>query len=101
MDRWINIDDSRNCYCGSHGEYENFNIHPDVLDEEIYVKKGHWVKVHGFVTPGGDPVWACSECGKGIHVYGVEHSSYGADIAEHQWVACPNCGAKMEREYNG
>lgn len=58
-------------------------------------KKGKWVKVHGYATPGGDPVWACSECGKGIHVYGIEHSSYGKDVADGQWVACPNCGAEM------
>lgn len=55
-----------------------------------------WVKVSGYVTPGCDPVWACSNCGKGIHVYGIEHGTYGADIADHQWVACPNCGAKMD-----
>ena len=60
--------------------------------------KGKWVKLHGYVTPGGDPVWCCSECGKEIHVYGIEHGSYGADIADHQWVACPNCGAMMEGE---
>ena len=52
--------------------------------------------VTGFCTPGGDPVWKCSECGKGMHVYGIEHGSYGSDIADHQWVACPNCGALMD-----
>ena len=57
-----------------------------------------WVKVSGYATPGGDPVWACSNCGKGLHVYGIEHGTYGEDIADHQWVACPNCGAKMEGE---
>ena len=56
---------------------------------------GEWVIVHGLYTPGGDPVWKCSNCGKGVHVYGVEHGSYGADMADHQWVACPNCGAVM------
>ena len=61
-------------------------------------RTGHWVKVHGYCTPGGDPVWACSECGKGIHVYGIEHGTYGSDIADQQWVACPNCGAAMEGE---
>lgn len=60
-----------------------------------YRKTGVWVEVNGYVTPGGDPVWCCSECGKGLHVYGVEHGTYGKDIADHQWVACPNCGAKM------
>lgn len=60
------------------------------------VRHGRWVKVHGYCTPGGDPVWACSECGKGVHVYGIEHGTYGADIADDQWVSCPNCGAKMD-----
>lgn len=58
-------------------------------------KTGKWIKVYGFATPGGDPVWRCSECGKGLHIYGIEASTYGADIAEHQWVSCPNCGADM------
>jgi len=62
---------------------------------------GEWVKVHGFATPGGDPVWKCSNCGKGVHVYGIEHGTYGADIADHQWVACPNCGAVMIGERDG
>ena len=60
------------------------------------VKRGKWVKANGsWFTPGGDPVWECSECGKGRHVYGVEHGTYGADIADGQWVSCPNCGAYM------
>lgn len=64
-------------------------IHPELS------KMGKWVKVHGWATPGGDPVWACSECGKGLHVYGIEHGTYGSDVADGQWVACPNCGAYM------
>lgn len=60
-------------------------------------KKGHWVEVYGYYTPGGDPVWKCSECGKGIHVYGIEAPSYNRDYADGQWVACPNCGAEMTR----
>ena len=60
------------------------------------VKEGHWVKARGsWCTPGGDPVWECSECGKGVHVYGIEHGTYGSDIADGQWVSCPNCGAMM------
>ena len=60
------------------------------------VVRGHWVKARGsWCTPGGDPVWECSECGKGVHVYGIEHGTYGSDIADGQWVSCPNCGAKM------
>lgn len=64
-------------------------------------KKGKWIKIPGFCTPGGDPVWACSECGKGVHVYGIEHRSYQADISDDQWKACPNCGAEMTGENNG
>lgn len=63
-------------------------------------KTGHWVKVSGYATPGGDPVWACSECGKGLHTYGIEHGSYGTHISTGQWVACPNCGADMRGEEN-
>lgn len=67
------------------------------LELSSKIKKGKWVKMGGYFTPGGDPVWKCSECGKGIHVYGIETSSYNSDIADgHQWVACPNCGAEME-----
>ena len=61
-------------------------------------KTGHWVKVGGFVTPGGDPVWRCSECGKGMHTYGIEAPSYAGDVSDHQWVSCPNCDAKMDGE---
>ena len=61
-------------------------------------KIAHWVKVNGYCTPGGDPVWCCSNCGKGVHVYGIEHGSYGSDISDGQWVACPNCGCKMIEE---
>lgn len=62
-------------------------------------KTGKWIKAPGrYFTPGGDPVWCCSECGKGTHVYGIEHGSYGADVADGQWVACPNCGAMLEGE---
>ena len=64
---------------------------------EFEPKTGKWVKDHrGWCTPGGDPVWVCSECGKGTHVYGIEHGTYGSDVADDQWVACPNCGAIME-----
>lgn len=66
--------------------------------DAVPVVHGRWVKVSGYVTPGGDPVWKCSECGKGVHVYGIEHGTYGADIADGQWISCPNCGAKMDGE---
>ena len=68
------------------------------IQPESQQKKGKWIRVGGYVTPGGDPVWRCSECGKGQHVWGIEHNSYGADVADHQWVSCPNCGIEMEGE---
>lgn len=61
---------------------------------------GYWIKVSGFVTPGGDPVWQCSVCGKGRHVYGIEASTYNSDVSDHQWVACPNCGSLMEEQWD-
>lgn len=60
-----------------------------------------WIRVPGYATPGGDPVWRCSKCGKGIHVYGIEHGSYGADVADGQWKACPNCGRRIVEGNNG
>ena len=60
------------------------------------VVHGRWMNVLGYAMPGGDPVWKCSECGKGVHVYGIDHGSYGAEIADGQWVSCPNCGARMD-----
>ena len=66
------------------------------------IKRGRWVKARGgWITPGGDPVWECSECGKGMHVFGVEHDSYGSAVADGQWVACPNCGANMVEVQDG
>ena len=70
------------------------------LERTSEQKKGKWLKIGGYCSPGGDPVWKCSECGKGIHVYGIEANSYNGDITDgHQWIACPNCGAKMEYKY--
>lgn len=62
------------------------------------VVHGRWEMVGGYCTPGGDPVWRCSNCHKGTHVYGIEHGTYGKDVSDGQWVACPNCGAKMDLE---
>ena len=81
------------------GQFENV-MHAAAAMLKAEEKRGRWVIVHGYFTPGGDPVWACSECGKGMHVYGIEHGSYGADIADGQWVACPNCGTKMDDGYD-
>jgi len=37
MSRCIDIDDGRNCYIGNDGEYERYNIDPDVLDDAVEV----------------------------------------------------------------
>lgn len=89
-------------YGGDHSGYATVMLYEvqDVLESlpstEPERKKGYWVKINGYCTPGGDPVWRCSECGKGIHVYGIEANTYNCDYTDgHQWVACPNCGADM------
>ncbi len=33
MSRWIDIDDDRNCYIDTHGEYEQWNIDQEVLED--------------------------------------------------------------------
>ena len=49
---------------------------------------GIWVKVPGYATPGGDPVWACPKCGGTEHVNGIETVNYK--------LFCENC---RERNY--
>lgn len=49
MSRLIDIDDSRNCYIGMDGEYETWNIDPNVIAEaqpEIIRCKDckHWMR---------------------------------------------------------
>lgn len=49
-------------------------------------KEGRWLKVYGCVTPGGDPVYRCSQCGESEHVYGIEHPN--------KKTLCDNCGSR-------
>ena len=42
----------------------------------------HWI------TPGGDPVWVCSNCGGGKHVFGIESMVSQPKV-------CPDCGEGM------
>ena len=51
--------------------------------EEI---KGQWVKIHGGFTPGGDPCWRCSNCGKDEHLFGIEFRRNYHEV-------CSNCGS--------
>lgn len=46
-----------------------------------------WEKIHGVFTGGGDPAWKCPICGKGEHVYGIEHI--------YEWThKCKDCGTE-------
>lgn len=48
---------------------------------------GRWIKSSKHVfTPGGDPLWKCSECYRGEHVYGIE----SCESKEY----CPDCGSR-------
>ena len=49
---------------------------------------GEWVRDHSqrWMTPGGTPLYVCSECLKGSHLYGIEFFRK-VDI-------CPDCGSK-------
>jgi len=82
MSRWIDIDDDRNCYIGMDGDYEKYNIDPDVLAEAFSalppIKTGHWI------WAGTDVMtYICSACGYGVQPW--NNSPY-----------CPNCGAYMK-----
>lgn len=44
---------------------------------------------HNWWTPGGDPVYICSNCGGGRHVFGIESM---IDQPER----CPECFAIMD-----
>lgn len=53
----------------------------------------NWIEVQGdFFTPGGDPLWECPVCGKGVHVYGVEE--FG--IPDTHKDKCPECGEPLQ-----
>ena len=84
--RLIDIDDDRNCYIGSDGEYERYNIDPHVLAEaEPERKNGRWVyysKDLGFSHK-------CSNCNFTIREQWVDLYNY-----------CPNCGCDMREKNN-
>ena len=64
----------------------------DLIEYNNIFKEGTWVRVHGYCTPGGDPVFKCSNCGEDVHVYGIEHS-----FNEHE--VCKNCGSHNKYTY--
>ena len=81
--RLIDIDDDRNCYCGECGEYERWNIDPDVLAEaQTERKKGTWKRVYlDHEAMGERPsIFYCSVCNQCI--------AYPVNF-------CPSCGSDM------
>ncbi len=48
----------------------------------------YWMRLHGVMTPGGDPCWICPLCKGGEHVYGIENMRGHKD-------KCPICGARL------
>ena len=51
------------------------------------MKTNKWIKSSKCVmTPGGDPLWVCGNCGCGEHVYGIEN------VNEFKRY-CPDCGS--------
>lgn len=75
---WVNV--SGGGWCG------DFSIWCD----DLYT--GKWIKdkSKAWVTPGGDPVWICSNCGEGWHVHGIETPAKER---------CPDCGSFNKYEY--
>lgn len=69
-------------------------IMPSVTPKAQETKRGEWVKVHGYCTPGGAPVWRCPFCKskESEHVSGIE--------INHSWHYCPECGARLKHPWN-
>ena len=54
-------------------------------EKKMAVRIGRWKQVYGYVTPGGDPVFGCENCGGSEHCHGVEHPK--------KKLICDNCGS--------
>lgn len=94
MSRLINIDDSRNCYIGMDGEYETWNIDPNVIAEAQPERKtGKWM-----VDPDGR--LHCSRCLENPTNRVIINGKLVFDMTPivGKMRYCPNCGAKMEVE---
>lgn len=50
--------------------------------------KAKWIRLHGFVTPGGNPCYKCSNCGY------ETCPPIGKELPER----CPVCDAQMEEK---
>lgn len=87
--RLIDLDDYRHCFCGNDGEYEKWNIDPDIfVDPDTLIqpeeKKGYWLPVEDERVSG-----ICSVCGWTSYLYADD--VVGMDY-------CPNCGARLEEQ---
>jgi len=45
---------------------------------------GKWKQLHGYITPGGTPLFVCPKCGGSEHLHGVEYPQ--------RRVVCKDCG---------
>jgi len=54
------------------------------------VKPYLWLPVNDpqLFTPGGDPLYRCPKCGKGVHCNGVEFPN--------RLDSCPDCGVSID-----
>lgn len=71
MSRYIDIDDDRNCYIGEDGEYEKWNIDPDILNEakEIIFCKNC---IYHYDVKEDDSIW----CDRLTGTFKVKHDSF-------------------------
>lgn len=46
---------------------------------------GRWRQMHGFITPGGTPLFVCDRCGGSEHLHGVEYPK--------RKMVCDQCGS--------
>ena len=91
MSRLIDIDDSRNCYIGMDGEYETWNIDPNVIAEaQSQRKTGKWIERN----PQNSDKCRLIECDK----CGFSHI-VGFNVPYEHWIEnrnfCERCGADM------
>lgn len=69
MPRYIDLYDDRNCYIGNDGEYERYNIDPDVIAEaidivrcrdcEFYTAVDRWCRRLGLCGAFGEDDFCC------------------------------------------
>ena len=84
------FDETIDDFCGTYGQILDWIKNAPTIDA-VPVAHGQWelgTVEPGYLTPGGNRPWICSECGQVI--------SWG--IGKPKANYCPNCGAKMDAE---